>query len=106
MVNFTVVYFFLKTIGGIIGISCLTKTFILANPGIEFAFKVKLMIMLQFAATYSCLGNSYLHTLSINEWSVCEIGTTVIKENKKIVITRSILVRPIKGLFGLMVPLN
>jgi hypothetical protein len=45
----------------------LTKTFILAKPGVEFAFKVKLMIVLRFAATNPPLGNSDFDALNCDE---------------------------------------
>jgi len=45
----------------------LTKTFILAKQGIEFAFKVKLMIVLRFAATNPRLENSDFDALNCDE---------------------------------------
>jgi hypothetical protein len=49
--------------------------------------------------TNSSSGNLDFLALSCDKLSVCEKETIDSKENKKIEIRRSILVRPIRGLF-------
>ena len=60
------IYFFLKQLVDNSNF-LLTKTFILAKQGIEFAFKVKLMIVLRFAATNPRLENSDFDALNCDE---------------------------------------